>query len=289
MIKTYVRVELGSESESPKQIVERMRKIGAVPIVGDFDFEVRITEDQRLFDKLDEIHEALKGSHVLYTLTTLSDAEAAGKYSLVAHYVDQKPLELRKALYKAKLERWRMMGLDVSELQMLLETDVEKFKEASKDFLRTHLDHMSVVKDARSQDNVVDGQVLALLDESGKTLSDIISITGFSEEEVMLSMGRLISAGSAMRIIKESTELYCLVPPPAPAVRKTVMPVPANDEAEARNRAWEAIVAEGSTDKEILRVSRLPREQLKQALDAFVSQGTVKIVRKGKRDVYIKT
>jgi len=289
MIKTYVRVELGSESESPKQIVERMRKIGAVPIVGDFDFEVRITEDQRLFDKLDEIHEALKGSHVLYTLTTLSDAEAAGKYSLVAHYVDQKPLELRKALYKAKLERWRMMGLDVSELQMLLETDVEKFKEASKDFLRTHLDHMSVVKDARSQDNVVDGQVLALLDESGKTLSDIISITGFSEEEVMLSMGRLISAGSAMRIIKESTELYCLVPPPAPAVRKTVMPVPASDEAEARNRAWEAIVAEGSTDKEILRVSRLPREQLKQALDAFVSQGTVKIVRKGKRDVYIKT
>ena len=289
MIKTYVRVELGSESESPKQIVERMRKIGAVPIVGDFDFEVRITEDQRLFDKLDEIHEALKGSHVLYTLTTLSDAEAAGKYSLVAHYVDQKPLELRKALYKAKLERWRMMGLDVSELQMLLETDVEKFKEASKDFLRTHLDHMSVVKDARSQDNVVDGQVLALLDESGKTLSDIISITGFSEEEVMLSMGRLISAGSAMRIIKESTELYCLVPPPAPAVRKTVMPVPASNEAEARNRAWEAIVAEGSTDKEILRVSRLPREQLKQALDAFVSQGTVKIVRKGKRDVYIKT
>lgn len=288
MIKTYVRVELGSESESPKQIVERMRKIGAVPIVGDFDFEVRITEDQRLFDKLDEIHEALKGSHVLYTLTTLSDAEAAGKYSLVAHYVDQKPLELRKALYKAKLERWRMMGLDVSELQMLLETDVEKFKEASKDFLRTHLDHMSVVKDARSQDNVVDGQVLALLDESGKTLSDIISITGFSEEEVMLSMGRLISAGSAMRIIKESTELYCLVPPPAPAVRKTVMPVPASDEAEARNRAWEAIVAEGSTDKEILRVSRLPREQLKQALDAFVSQGTVKIVRKGKRDVYMK-
>src|SRR4030043_12079 len=76
MIKTYIRVELSSEGESPKQVIERMRRIGAVPMVGDYDFELRLTEDERLFDKLEEIHRALKGSNIRYALTTRTDAEA---------------------------------------------------------------------------------------------------------------------------------------------------------------------------------------------------------------------
>jgi hypothetical protein len=64
MIKTYIRVELSSEGESPKQIIERMRRMGAVPVVGDYDFEMDLDDDERLFDKLEEIHLALKGSNV---------------------------------------------------------------------------------------------------------------------------------------------------------------------------------------------------------------------------------
>lgn len=223
MIKTYVRVEISSEGESPVQIIERMRKIGAVPVVGDYDFELQVPEDVRIFDKLEEIHKALTGSKVRYTVTTRNEGATerpATDKKEIGHYGDMRPQELRRAVYKAKLERWKEMGLDVTELEAILEQDLDKFKEASKQFLRTRLDHMSVIKDRKSEDNLVDGQVLALLDESGKTLPELVSSTGFSEEQVMLSLGRLISSGSAVRVQTDSAEIYRLVPPPAPTVKR---------------------------------------------------------------------
>jgi hypothetical protein len=291
MIKTYVRVELGSEGESPKQVIERMRKIGAVPVVGDFDFELSLGEDERLFDRLEEIHKVLKGAGVRYTITTLTDVEVktAERGKLIAHYVDQKPVELKKALYKAKLARWKDMGLDVAELEMLLETDLDNFRAASKDFLRTHLDHMSIVRDRRSEDNVVDGQVLALLDESAITLADIISTTGFSEEQVTLSLGRLISSGSATRIQNGQIELYNLVPPPAPFVRKAIAVVPAHDDEEVKNRILGSIEAEGSTVKDIIRAARLPREQVEEGLGKLESARKVRKVEKAKKEFFVKT
>jgi len=291
MIKTYIRVELGSEGESPKQVIERMRKIGAVPVVGDFDFELSLGEDERLFDRLEEIHRALKGANVRYALTTLTDVEArtAERGKLTMHYVDQKPIERKKALYKAKLERWKDMGLDVAELEMLLETDLDTFKVASKDFLRTRLDHMSVVTDRKSEDNVVDGQVLSLLDEGGITLADIISATGFSEELVTMSLGRLISSGSATRVQKGQLELYNLVPPPAPIVRKAIALVPARDDAEAKKRIMGAIEAEGSTMKDIIRTARMPREQVEEGLGKLEAAGKVRKIEKAKKEFFVKT
>jgi len=291
MIKTYIRVELGSEGESPKRVIERMRKIGAVPVVGDFDFELTIGEEERLFDRLEEIHKVLKGAGVRYTVTTLTDVEArtAERGKLITHYVDQKPVELKKALYKAKLERWKDMGLDVAELETLLETDLDAFKVASKDFLRTRLDHLSIVTDRKSEDNVVDGQVLALLDESGITLANIISTTGFSEEQVTLSLGRLISSGSATRILNGQIELYNLVPPPAPIVRKTIELVPAHDDAEAKKRILSSIEDEGSTVKDIIRTARLPREQVEEGLGKLEAAGKVRKVEKGKKELFVKT
>ena len=223
MIKTYVRVEMSSEGESPVQIIERMRKIGAVPVVGDYDFELQVPEDVRIFDKLEEIHKALSGSKVRYTVTTRNEGVAersAIDKKQIGHYSDMKPQELRKAVYRAKLDRWKEMGLDVTELEAMLEQDLDKFKEASKQFLRTRLDHMSVIKDRKSEDNLVDGQILALLDEKGKLLQELVSSTGFSENQVMLSLGRLISSDSVVRIQTESAEIYSLVPPPAPASKK---------------------------------------------------------------------
>ncbi len=223
MIKTYIRVELSSEGESPKQVIERMRKIGAAPVVGDYDFELCLDDDERLFDKLEEIHHTLRGSSVRYTVTTRTDAGAGAGQTRqpVTHYVDQKPVELKKAVYKAKLERWKDMGLDVSELEALLEKDLDHFKEKSKDFLRTHLDRLSVIKDKHPPEYRVDGHVLALLDEGGKTLEELQAITSYSEEQILLSLGRLMSSDSVRRSQRDdSTELYCLIPPPAPPGRQ---------------------------------------------------------------------
>jgi hypothetical protein len=294
MIKTYIRVELSSEGESPKQIIERMRRIGAVPMVGDYDFELRLTEDQRLFDKLEEIHHALKGSNVRYAITTRTDAEAedmARSRREITHYVGEKPIELKKALYKAKLDRWKEMGLDVAELEELLEKDLESFKTASKQFLRTHLDRM-VVKDKTPSDNVIDGRVLAILDERGATIQDIIQKTNHSEEEVTLSLGRLISSASATRSQRGEVEVFSLIPPPAPPshFRKAVTILSAVTEAEAEKRILDSISQDGVSSKDLVRTAKLPRDQFVRALKTLQRAGKVKIMKKNQKEFYyVKT
>lgn len=292
MIKTYIRVDLSSEGESPKQVIERMRKIGAVPVVGDYDFELALNDDERLFDKLEEIHHTLRGSSVRYTVTTRTDVEVeTGSRSRqqVMHYVDQKPVELRKSLYKAKLERWKDMGMDVSELEFLLETDLDKFKAASKDFLRTHLDRLSVIKDKHPQENRIDGEILALLDEDGQSMEQIVSATGFFEDQVTLSIGRLISAGSVRRLQKGAQEMFCLVPPPALQIRRAVEVVPATTEDEAKARVYECIPPDGISSKDLFRVVKLPREQLARAVSALHSEGRIRTDKKGKKETYHRT
>ncbi len=284
MIKTYIRVALSSEGESPKQVIERMRVIGAVPVVGDYDFELNLGDDERIFDKLEGIHHALRGSSVRYTVTTRTDVEEtpSGRAEHpVTHLVDQKPVELKKALYKAKLDRWRDMGLDVSALEALLETDLDNFKAASKEFLRTHLDNLSVVKDKHPPQNQIDGEVLAIMDEDGKSLKDIQGVTGFGEEIVTLPLGRLISSGSARRCQLGANEIYCLVPPPAPPARKELKRIPAENETEAEERVCNAASPEGSTKEQLVRTSRLPHDQAAKAIASLSKKGKIRVVRKG--------
>ena len=291
MIRTYIRVELSSEGESPRQVIDRLRKVGAVPVVGDFDFELTLGDDQRLFDKLEEIHGSLKGSGVRYMITTRTEADAEIGYSgrkPSVQYVDQKPVELKKALYKAKLERWKEMGLDVSELEMLLEENLDKFKAASREFLRTNLDRLSIVQDKRPQENRIDGEILALLDEEGKTLTQIANATGYFEDQVTLSLGRLISSGSARRVPKDGSEIFCLIPPPAPQVRKTIEVVPAKDDDEAKARTYECMSAEGINSKDLIKSAKLPREQLKKALESLDQENKIRIERRGKKDRYFR-
>lgn len=292
MIKVYVRVEMSSEGESPKQVIERMRRIGALPVVGDYDFELSLGESERLFDKLEMIHHSLRGARVRYTVTTRTDVEevdATRSRHVITHLIDQKPLELKKKLYKAKLERWREMGLDVTELEPLLEKDIEHFKEASQKFLKAHLNNLAVVKDRISDDNKVDGQVLALLDEGGKSIEWLMDKTGFTEDQITLSLGRLISSGSARRIIMGQVESYCLVPPPAPPSRTPLKLIPAQDDEEAEERVRNSILPEGVTKADIIRSARLPDEQVAKALASLSKKGLVRVVRRGKKAMFFQT
>ncbi|HEX9907666.1 MAG TPA: hypothetical protein VGB78_04265 [Thermoplasmata archaeon] len=224
MRKTYVRVVLSSDGESPKQVIERMMRIGATPVVGDYDFELSVGEEERLFDKLEEVHSALKGSGAWYSLSSRMDfheSSVDNERKPAVQYLGQTPIETKKQLYKAKLDRWKEMGLDVSELERLLDQDIDKFKAASKKFLRANLVQIAEVKDKRHPENLTDGEILALLDENGRTIQQIVASTGYFEDKVTLSLGRLISAGSVRMETRGSKEFYCLMPPPAPPIRKT--------------------------------------------------------------------
>ena len=291
MNKIYVKIELSSEGESPKRIVERMRRVDALPLVGDFDFEVTLGSDERLFDRLEAIHRALKGSRVRYTVTTLADVSRPLKGDSasrpVAPLLDLKPPEMKKDLYRAKIDRWREMGLEVAELEELLDKDPDNFKEVSKEFLRTHLNHLSVVRDKHPPETQLDGEVLALLVETGKTIKELAAATGYSEEQVTLSLGRLISSGSATRSENGEAEKYSLVPPPAPPPVKRLRLLPAESAEEAEDRIFNSIAPSGSTKEQILRATRLPDNQATKALASLSKKGRIRVIGKGKKAKFL--
>jgi hypothetical protein len=284
MANTYIRVELSSEGETPKQIIERMKSIGAQPVMGDYDFEVPMGDSAKLFDRLEEIHHALKGSKVRYSVSTKSDSLSGSSLAAdpTGGRAENGPMELKRHIYRTKLDRWREMGLEVSELEVLLTQDIELFKAASKEFLRTHLDRLSVVRDRHLPDNQLDGEILALLDETGKSLNDLISMTGYSEEQVTLSLGRLISAGSVARSESHAGERYSLVPPPEPPKRRPLKTLPAETDEEAEDRILGAISDSGSSREQIVRGARLPSEQVSKALASLSKKGRIRVVGKGK-------
>ncbi|UCE80501.1 MAG: hypothetical protein JSV94_04905 [Methanobacteriota archaeon] len=289
--KIYVKIALSSEGESPKRLVERMRGVDALPLVGDYDFEVKLNADERLFDKLDAIHRALKGSRVRYTVTTLADVskppEEGNASRSVAPLLDMKPPEMKKAFYRAKIDRWREMGLDVTELERHLENDLESFKEVSKEFLRTHLSNAPLVRDRHPPETQLDGEVLALLVETGKTIDELAKATGRSEEQVTISLGRLISSGSAERSENGKHEKYCLVPPPAPPPMKKLRILPADNREEAEDRIYNAIAPSGSSKEQILRATRLPENQATKALASLSKKGRIRVIGKGKEAKFL--
>lgn len=286
MNKIYLKIVLSSEGEPPKRILERMKKVGALPLVGDLDFELELDPNEKLFDKLDKVHRALKGSRVRYTVTTLADAskplEGDAGARAVAPLVELKPSEVKKGVYRDKLERWKEMGLDVSELEELLEKDIDHFKEASKEFLKTHLNNTSVVSDRHPPENQVDGEVLALLTEEGKTIETLAGTTGYTEEQVTLSLGRLISSGSAKRSSMKDVEVYTMVQPHAPPPVKRLRLLPAENDEEAEDRVFNSLAPSGSTKEHILRATRLPEDQTAKALKALSKKGKIRVRGKGK-------
>jgi len=291
MNKIYVKIMLSSEGESPKRLVERMKRVDALPLVGDFDFEITLNSDERLFDKLEAIHRTLKGARVRYTVTTLADVsrplEGDSASRAIAPLLDLKPPEMKKNLYTEKIGRWREMGLDVSELEVLLEKDPEHFKEVSKEFLKTHLNNVSVIRDKHPPENQLDGEVLALLGETGKTIDELAVATGYTEEQVTWSLGRLISSGSAVRSENGALEKYSLVPPPAPPPTKKLRILPAESTEEAEDRIYNAIAPSGSSREQILRATRLPEDQATKALASLSKKGRIRVIGKGKKAKFI--
>ena len=103
-----------------------------------------------------------------------------------------------------------------------------------------------------------------------------------------LSLGRLISAGSATRVQKDTIEVFCLVPPPELKVRKTIEMVPAKDDFEAQTRVVDAIPKGGISARDLVRTVRLPREQLSRAIEVLGKKGEIRIVRKDKKETFYR-
>ena len=272
MIRILVKFIIDSDGESPRQIVERLGSLGGVPIVGEYDIEVPLLENERLFPKLEAIHKALKGSGVFYSVYTGIETGEAERQIASG---EQKIAEIKKKIYTAKLARWREMGVDTKPLEEILEKDLDKFREVSMTYLKEHLDKAQVVRDVH--------QSLRLNDE----LENLCKLTSLNEHEVILSLARLISAGKVTRVPREDKEVYVRVKRMR-TLKADSEAMPAEDFDEAISRIKEAIHPKGSTFRQICRVSKLPEGQAMNALSEILKRGELRSIRKGKNTVYIR-
>lgn len=284
MIKILVKFIIDSDGESPRQIVERLGPLGGVPRVGEYDVEIPLQENERLFPKLEAIHKALRGSGVFYSVYTGIEAGEAERQGASS---EQKITEIKKKIYTAKLARWREMGVDTKPLEELLEKDLDKFREVSMTYLKEHLDKAQVVRDVHQSLRLNDEAVYAAIDDLGVTLENLCKLTNLNEHEVVLSLARLISAGKATRVPREDKEVYVRVKR-VRTLKADSEAIPAESVDEAISRVKEAVHPKGSTFRQICRVSKLPEGQAMNALSEILKRGEMRSIRKGKNTVYIR-
>jgi hypothetical protein len=118
--------------------------------------------------------------------------------------------------------------------------------------------------------------------------AEIKVATGLSEDQVIVALGRLISAGCAVRTQRNSREIFVLVPPPAPNVRKTLKIVPASDDEDAESRVYYAVPVDGISGKDLLRSAQLPRAQFKIAVAKLVENNRIRRDHKGKKEFFYR-
>ncbi len=293
MIRILVKFIINSEGESPSQLLERLRPLGGAPLSGEYDVEIPLAEDDRVFSKLDSIHAAMKGSRAYYSVMT---SGAGGEANVSREGMpnvplqatgDQKFIDAKKNMYKAKLARWREMGLDTTHLEQLLETDIDKFREESKSFLRVHLDKSKVVEDIPRDLKTIDEEVYQKVDVKGTTLSEVCNLVRLDENEAILSLGRLMSVGKIVLTIKDGVELYSRAQPEETAAIIEAISGSASP-TSVEEQVFEAIKKNGSTLKQICNEAGLPEEQVMGALSWLMNGGRIGTSKRGKNTVYIK-
>jgi len=285
MIKIYVKFLVNSSGESPGKLVERLRRIGAVPLVGEYDVEILLEENERLFHKLEAVHRALKGTGAFYSVS--SGIEGSGLLKADTSTGRRKTQEMKKKFYRAKLSRWREMGIDTSALEKLLEKDLDKFKEVSQAYIRDHLAKEKVVKGDEKELMKMDEEIYSTIDDLGISLINICKVSGMEEEDIILSLGRLISAGKVEMISRDGKEVYAQSGKPSKSQREVEVN-PAKSEAEAIQRVLAGMRTKGSTMKQLVRDSRLPENQVMDALAELLKTNRLRSVKRGRGTAYLR-
>jgi hypothetical protein len=293
MIKILIKFMISSDGESPGQLVERLRNLGGIPMSGEYDVGIPLNDTDHLFQKLEDIHESLRGSGVLYTLYTGGEEPEAPEEGIStvapASASDEKLEDMRKKMYRSKLARWKEMGVDTAHLEQLLEIDINKFREESKNFLREHLSKTQVIEDVDRRDlKKIDESVYEQISGDGISLDKVREVCKLSENDAVLSLGRLISAGQVICVTRGEAESYVRVPQHEPEELPPIeKPAPAA-ESEAEKRVMASIKLKGSTIRQICTDSELPEEQALNAVSDLMNRGLLKSAKRAKSTVYLK-
>lgn len=69
-MRLYIKLQFSSEGKNPLEVVKMVQSLGFTPEVGDYDFSIPFRTPEQYAQILDDLKTKLKGTEVLFTLTT---------------------------------------------------------------------------------------------------------------------------------------------------------------------------------------------------------------------------
>ncbi|NYT16225.1 MAG: hypothetical protein GKC02_09760 [Methanomassiliicoccales archaeon] len=127
-MKAYIKVIYSSEGASPGEVEKAFTEIGFLRLKGSSVFEIDVSEETELSEKLDKLHDALRGLEVRY-MSSIQVPEEAPSTEVPS--------------YRQRLEKWRAIGIDVDYLMEALERNIDDFRERAKEIWVAQIDRIA--------------------------------------------------------------------------------------------------------------------------------------------------
>jgi predicted transcriptional regulator len=127
-MKAYIKVIYSSEGASPGEVDKEFTESGFLRIKGSSVFEADVMEEMELSEKLDKLHDALRGLEVRY-MSSIKVPEGVPSTEVPS--------------YRQRLEKWRAIGIDVDELTEILEQNIDDFRERAKEIWMAQIDRIA--------------------------------------------------------------------------------------------------------------------------------------------------
>jgi len=214
-MKAYVRVMYSSEGRSPSEVFQIMRNLGFHKVKGQPLFEGEMADEPQLNEKLEEMHVALKGMEVRYFPSLGAQSDEAGNVVCDPN---------------SALQAWRGLGIDITELSSLLDSDVSKFRLKAMGVMKDQIDAIAQAKEreleearlareaeliAQAEKERVAKQMESIREllsqEGGVNFNQLHDAIGMEAEELTDMLNNMIDAGKVKAEQKGRRVVYSSV------------------------------------------------------------------------------
>ena len=184
-MKAYVRLVHTSEGKSPREAEELLKELGFVRIKGTNTLAADVADESAARDKLEHLHQALRGQGVIYEPSIGRPLE---------------DLPGQHTGYSEVMTKWKEIGLDTDELSSLLNQDPERFKARGMEMSRAQLEKVAQereteVREAQEKERMESGKAKlleALNAEGGQTIHRLAAISGLDDDTVTQMVDELV-------------------------------------------------------------------------------------------------
>jgi hypothetical protein len=213
-MRAFVRVIYSSEGKSPAEVRQIMMSLGFDKVKGQPLFEGEVSGEESLNEKLEELHLALRGMELRYIPSLEAPSDDTGA---VVRSVNE------------ELASWKALGINVEELNSLLNSNVSGFKQRATSIFQEKIDAIAVAKEKelaeasaasekaekeREERERMEGRVSKLMKmlgkEGGVTFQELHTSSGYDTEELTEMLKDLVEGGKVGAEQKGKNVVYVL-------------------------------------------------------------------------------